>query len=191
MLAAGYFIAVTDVFVDVMLRNRCGVRCFVVCPGSRSAPLTVAVTRMFHQIKAQQQQHSQQQQSHQQQQNTAPALAPVTGAHRSTSTGRDGISYSEQTQPIICHDERGAAFFAVGYARATQQPAVVITSSGTAVANLLPGVIEVHDNVTHILLYAIASCMGDACDVMQHNDAVVRTSRYVTSMMAPSFRCFA
>lgn len=39
-------------------------------------------------------------------------------------------------------DERGLAFAALGCARATGRPAVVITTSGTAVANLLPAVVE-------------------------------------------------
>ncbi|CEM36643.1 unnamed protein product [Vitrella brassicaformis CCMP3155] len=40
------------------------------------------------------------------------------------------------------HDERGAAFMGVGYARATGRAAVIVVSSGTAVANLYPGVVE-------------------------------------------------
>lgn len=43
---------------------------------------------------------------------------------------------------IIHLDERGLAFAAVGYARATGKPAAVVTTSGTAMANLLPGVVE-------------------------------------------------
>jgi 2-succinyl-5-enolpyruvyl-6-hydroxy-3-cyclohexene-1-carboxylate synthase len=39
-------------------------------------------------------------------------------------------------------DERGAAFTALGIARATGRPAGVVTTSGTAVGNLLPAVME-------------------------------------------------
>ena len=39
-------------------------------------------------------------------------------------------------------DERCAGFFAVGYGRSHLGPAAVITTSGTAVANLLPAVVE-------------------------------------------------
>ena len=41
-----------------------------------------------------------------------------------------------------CIDERSLAFWSLGYARATQRPAPIITSSGTATANLMPSVIE-------------------------------------------------
>ena len=39
-------------------------------------------------------------------------------------------------------DERSAAFFALGAARVSGVPAVVVTTSGTAAANLLPAVVE-------------------------------------------------
>ncbi|NMW20163.1 MAG: 2-succinyl-5-enolpyruvyl-6-hydroxy-3-cyclohexene-1-carboxylic-acid synthase [Chlorobiaceae bacterium] len=39
-------------------------------------------------------------------------------------------------------DERSAAFFALGYGRATARPAVLICTSGTAVANYFPAVVE-------------------------------------------------
>ncbi len=43
----------------------------------------------------------------------------------------------------VLADERSAAFFALGASR-TGGPAAVITTSGTAVANLFPGVVEAH-----------------------------------------------
>ncbi len=39
-------------------------------------------------------------------------------------------------------DERAAGFFAVGLARASRRPVAVVVTSGTAVANLLPSVVE-------------------------------------------------
>ena len=73
---------------------RSGVILFCISPGSRSAPLTVAVAR------------------------------------------------NPQAQSVICNDERGAAFFAIGYAKATGVPAALISTSGTAAANYFPAVIE-------------------------------------------------
>jgi 2-succinyl-5-enolpyruvyl-6-hydroxy-3-cyclohexene-1-carboxylate synthase len=39
-------------------------------------------------------------------------------------------------------DERSAAFFALGVGKASRRPAVVVTTSGTAAANLFPAVVE-------------------------------------------------
>jgi 2-succinyl-5-enolpyruvyl-6-hydroxy-3-cyclohexene-1-carboxylate synthase len=89
--------------VEELIRN--GIDYFVISPGSRSTPLTVAVAQ------------------HQQ-------------AHK-----------------IICLDERGAAFHAIGYARATGKPAVLICTSGSAAANYFPAVIEAAtDNLPLIIL---------------------------------------
>ncbi|XP_058112414.1 protein PHYLLO, chloroplastic isoform X2 [Magnolia sinica] len=56
------------------------------------------------------------------------------------------------TTCISCYDERSLAFHAVGYARGSQRPAVVITSSGTAVSNLLPAVVEASQDFVPLLL---------------------------------------
>ena len=57
---------------------------------------------------------------------------------------------------VVLHlDERGTAFAALGYGRATGRPAGWITTSGTAVANGLPAVVEAHtDGVPMVLLTA-------------------------------------
>jgi len=47
-----------------------------------------------------------------------------------------------KTQCQICHDERGAAFLALGYGKATGRPAALICTSGTAAGNYLPAIIE-------------------------------------------------
>lgn len=52
-------------------------------------------------------------------------------------------------------DERGAGFYALGWAKASSSLAVCITTSGTAVANLLPATIEAsQSNVPLLLLTA-------------------------------------
>ena len=89
--------------IEELVRN--GVDYFVISPGSRSTPLTVAVAQ------------------------------------------------NSQAKKIICLDERAAGFHAIGYARATGNPAVLICTSGTAAANYLPAVIEAAlDNIPLIIL---------------------------------------
>ena len=91
--------------VDELVRQ--GVGLFVVCPGSRSTPLAVAV-----------------------------------GQHPTA-------------EALVHWDERAAAFVALGWGRATGRPAAVITTSGTAVANLLPAAVEADaDGVPLLLLTA-------------------------------------
>jgi 2-succinyl-5-enolpyruvyl-6-hydroxy-3-cyclohexene-1-carboxylate synthase len=65
------------------------------------------------------------------------------------------VADNPHAQYFIHFDERGSAYHALGYARATGEIAAVITTSGTAVANLLPAVCEAHrDDVPLILLTA-------------------------------------
>ena len=55
----------------------------------------------------------------------------------------------------VCLEERGAAFHAVGYGRATGRPAVLVCTSGTALANYLPAVVEAaQDQVPLLVLSA-------------------------------------
>ncbi|MFT4306190.1 MAG: 2-succinyl-5-enolpyruvyl-6-hydroxy-3-cyclohexene-1-carboxylic-acid synthase [Microbacterium sp.] len=49
-------------------------------------------------------------------------------------------------------DERVAGFTALGIARETRMPAVVVCTSGTAVANLLPAVLEAHHSGVPLVL---------------------------------------
>ncbi len=92
-----------DLIIDELFRL--GIDYFVISPGSRSTPLTMAVAR------------------------------------------HDGAV------ECVHFDERGAAFHALGYARATGKPSVVISTSGTATANYFPAVIEASmDRVPLILL---------------------------------------
>ena len=45
-------------------------------------------------------------------------------------------------------DERGAGFFALGISKAALKPSIMLTTSGTAVANLLPSIIEADLSLT-------------------------------------------
>lgn len=53
---------------------------------------------------------------------------------------------------VSAFDERAAGFFAFGRAFAQQRPSVVITTSGTAAAELLPSVIEAHYTQTPLIV---------------------------------------
>ena len=65
------------------------------------------------------------------------------------------LAANEKARRLIHFDERGTAFAALGHARATQRPAAWITTSGTAVANGLPAVVEAAtDGVPMVLLTA-------------------------------------
>lgn len=52
------------------------------------------------------------------------------------------LSESGAIRLHVCIDERSAAFMALGIGRASGRPALVLTTSGTATANLYPAVIE-------------------------------------------------
>ncbi|KAH1226986.1 Lysine-specific demethylase JMJ25 [Glycine max] len=59
---------------------------------------------------------------------------------------------------ISCFDERSLAYHAVGYGRGSHIPAVAITSSGTAVSNLLPAVVEASQDFVPLILRQVKMC---------------------------------
>ncbi len=100
--------AFATVVVDELIR--CGVREAVVAPGSRSAPLALALA----------------------------------------AADRDG-----RLRLHVRIDERTAGFLAIGLIRGTGLPVPVLTTSGTAVANLHPAVLEAsHSGLPLIVLSA-------------------------------------
>ena len=62
------------------------------------------------------------------------------------------IAEHNQARAMVHFDERGTAFHALGYAKATQKPAVVVTTSGTAVGNLLPAIMEASKTHTPLII---------------------------------------
>jgi len=63
------------------------------------------------------------------------------------------VARQQQAHVIQHFDERGLAFAALGYARATGRPGVFICTSGTAVANAFPAVIEASMESVPMLLF--------------------------------------
>ena len=84
--------------------SRLGLITAVLCPGSRSSPLTLAFAQ-YDQI---------------------------------------------ETVPIL--DERSAAFFALGRAKRSRKPVVLVCTSGTAGANFYPAVIEAKESQIPLLI---------------------------------------
>ena len=89
-----------NLFVDI------GISHFILCPGSRSAPLAIAAGELFR---------------------------------------RGKITL------INSLDERSAGFHALGISSASVKNVLVITTSGTAVANLLPSAVEANKSCINIL----------------------------------------
>lgn len=97
--------ALARVLIDELVAN--GLTDVVLCPGSRNAPLSMAL-------------------------------------HDADATGRVRLH--------VRIDERTAGFLALGLARGSGRPVAVVTTSGTAVANLHPAVLEAHHGGVPLLV---------------------------------------
>src|SRR3989339_575206 len=62
------------------------------------------------------------------------------------------IGEHPKAQASIHFDERGLGFYALGLAKATSTPVVVLVTTGTAVANLFPAIMEAHLSRTSLLI---------------------------------------
>jgi 2-succinyl-5-enolpyruvyl-6-hydroxy-3-cyclohexene-1-carboxylate synthase len=78
-------------------------------------------------------------------------LAPGARS-QSLAIAADQLAQANLADLTIRLDERSMGFVALGRAMATGVPAVVITTSGTAVANLHPAVLEAHHSGVPMLL---------------------------------------
>jgi len=117
------------------LRRR-GIDHFVICPGSRSAPLILA------------------------------------------------LSQESRITAVVHQDERGAGYFAVGYARATGKAAAVVTTSGTAAVNLYPAIVEASmDNLPLIAITADRPTELHDCGANQTIDQVRLYGDYVRTFV--------
>ena len=62
------------------------------------------------------------------------------------------LAEHERVVRHVHFDERGLGFFALGLAKSSGKPVGVVTTSGTAVANLFPAVIEAYQSGTPLVL---------------------------------------
>ena len=77
--------------------------------------------------------------------------AVVSPGSRSTPIALE-IANRQEIKMHIFHDERSAAFAALGIAKASGVPAILVCSSGTAAVEFHPAVVEAHHSETPILI---------------------------------------
>ena len=86
----------------------------------------------------------------------AVSLAQCGVAHAVISPGARStplaLALAAQLPTTVLHDERVAAFFALGQARASGRASVVLATSGSAPGHWLPAVMEAHEAGLPLLL---------------------------------------
>lgn len=80
-------------------------------------------------------------------------------------------AFNKDLNIVLCMDERGAAYRALGYSKATGIPSVLLCTSGTAMANYMPAVVEAKkSNLPLIILSADRPTELTFCDDNQTID---------------------
>ncbi len=103
------------------------------------------------------------------------------------------VARNEKAKYWVHYDERGAAFFALGLAKATGKPAVLICTSGSAVANYWPAVVEAAmSQIPLILLTAdrppeLVDC--GANQAIDQTDIFGDYARWRTALPCPTAEC--
>lgn len=59
---------------------------------------------------------------------------------------------NSHAKSFVHFDERSMAFHALGFAKASKKPVVIITTSGTACGNLLPAIMEAHESLIPLIV---------------------------------------
>lgn len=62
------------------------------------------------------------------------------------------LSQNKKIKSFVIIDERTSGFFALGIAKKTNSPVIVVTTSGTAVAELYPAIIEAYQNRVPLII---------------------------------------
>ena len=92
--------------------------------------------------------------------------------------------FHPELEIILCMDERAAAFRALGYSKATGKPSVLICTSGTAMANYMPAVVEAKkSNLPLIVLSADRPIELTFCDDNQTIDQTKFFGDYIQGEM--------
>ena len=105
-----------NIFFDQLAE--CGVKYACISPGSRSTPLTYA------------------------------------------------LSQNKKIRSYVIIDERTSGFFALGIAKQTNSPVIVVTTSGTAAAELFPSIIEAYQNRVPLVI-----CTADRPSYLRNSGA--------------------
>lgn len=117
----------------------------------------------------------------------------VSPGSRSTPLALAANRHPRLTVRVIL-DERTAAFFALGMAKASQKPVALIATSGTAVANWLPAVTEADlSRIPLVLLSADRPAELRQCganQTIQQNDLFGPRTRFVHELPLPDSELF-
>lgn len=90
------------------------------------------------------------------------------------------IAQDDRIESMVHFDERGVAFHALGYAKGSKTPVAIVTTSGTASANVFPAIMEAsHDGVPLIILTADRPPELRSCGANQSCDQVKMFEPYV------------
>ncbi len=93
------------------------------------------------------------------------------------------LSETKRVRVFTHYDERGAAFYALGIAKATGAPVAIVTTSGTAVANLLPALVEAQKSQTPLV---VLSCDRPAEEIFSGANQTIEQSQLLSASVAYS-----